>query len=648
MYRIALVNMPFASAALPSIALTQLRAAVESRLGDQATCELFYLSHDTAGFLGPALYNAIADSVEAVTSGLGDWFFKPVAFPASPDDARTYLNRHFSQQHREMNAARPVLLSRRREAGAFLDRLVDRYRLDQFQLVGFTSNFSQNVACFAMARKLKARNPNLVTVMGGANCETSMGRMLAKNAEPIDFVCSGPALKSFPELIGHLLRGDDEKCHQVQGIYSKTKLAAAGAPLPAAPAGRRADEVGEELDIDVELPLAYDDFLDSLDTKLPRGTLEPKLLFETSRGCWWGERSHCTFCGLNGLSMGYRGMRPELALRTIQDLFARYGHRVSSFQAVDNIMPRQYLSEVFPHLTPPAKASLFYEVKADLKDAELATLARAGVTEIQPGIEALATSTLKLMRKGTTSFQNLRFLKGCVTHGIRPAWNLLIGFPGEEEAVYEKYHRDLPHLVHLPPPSGVFPVRFDRFSPYHAHAAEYELRLEACDFYSMIYPFAGQDLEEMAYYFTDRKYDAPYVKSTATWLSRLQERIQHWHARWFGSDGKLAPRLQLMVAGDERAVYDSRSGAAVRHALDATDAALLELLAVQRKPDSLAAKLGGISPGELAGRLAALEQAGMLFRDGDLVMSLLAGEQVAAAAAEPAPCYPARRETLLA
>ena len=33
------------------------------------------------------------------------------------------------------------------------------------------------------------------------------------------------------------------------------------------------------------------------------------LTFETSRGCWWGQKHHCTFCGLNGEGMGYRRSR---------------------------------------------------------------------------------------------------------------------------------------------------------------------------------------------------------------------------------------------------------------------------------------------------------------------------------------------------
>ena len=61
--------------------------------------------------------------------------------------------------------------------------------------------------------------------------------------------------------------------------------------------------------------------------------------------------------------------------------------------------------------------------------------------EVQPGIESLATPTLKLMRKGTTAFNNIRFLADCAVEGVKPVWNLLVGFPGELAETYEAYKK---------------------------------------------------------------------------------------------------------------------------------------------------------------------------------------------------------------
>lgn len=44
------------------------------------------------------------------------------------------------------------------------------------------------------------------------------------------------------------------------------------------------------------------------------------LPFESSRGCWWGEKSHCTFCGLNGLGMAFRAKSPQRVLGELSEL----------------------------------------------------------------------------------------------------------------------------------------------------------------------------------------------------------------------------------------------------------------------------------------------------------------------------------------
>lgn len=614
MFRIALINMPFASVELPSIALTQLRTRVQQRFPGRAEADVFYLNHDVTRELGADLYEA-AGSLESITSGVGDWFFRPAAFPEVPDEVEAFSRRSLRTFFRSREALREPFLEHRLGAERMLVSLIDRYELDRYDLVGFTSMFIQNMAIFAMARLLKERNPETVVVMGGANCETPMGEVLARHAPMVDYVFSGPALVSFPRLLECLMAGDRAGCEEIRGCLSRSRAETRPSP-----------EVGDELPIEEEVPLDYDGFLASFDEKLPAGRFEPHLLFETSRGCWWGERSHCTFCGLNGLTMKYRGMPIEMALRQFQDLF-RYVPRVTRFSAVDNIMPREYLTDLFPHLEPPhPDVSLFYEVKADLKDHEMETLARAGVRELQPGIEALNSSTLKLMRKGTTALNNLRFLKNSLINGIDLSWNLLVGFPGEEVEVYEKYERDLPLLTHLQPPSGVFPVRFDRFSPYFTAAAEFGLELEPYDFYGMLYPFPDEEMTNLAYYFANRNYRADYLSGLARWLPRLEATVAAWRARWRGDEPP--PRLELCRRGDEPWVYDSRGDEPVEHPLDEEECRVLEILDRPSKVSRLADKADLDVPATER-VLARLGKLGLLFSERDLYSSLVMEERPA-------------------
>ncbi|HBL25714.1 MAG TPA: RiPP maturation radical SAM protein 1, partial [Acidobacteria bacterium] len=180
---------------------------------------------------------------------------------------------------------RQMLLSKRVGLERFMESLVSKHRLGAEDVVGFTTMFAQNAASFAMARLVKKANPAAVTVIGGANCEAPMGKEIALHVPSIDYVFSGPALVSFPEFLEHRLNGQPEKCETIRGVFSKSNKEQLDGQ----------DTVGQELPINVPVPLDYDGFLAEMARNFPNGKVEPILLFETSRGCWWGERAHCTF-----------------------------------------------------------------------------------------------------------------------------------------------------------------------------------------------------------------------------------------------------------------------------------------------------------------------------------------------------------------
>jgi magnesium-protoporphyrin IX monomethyl ester (oxidative) cyclase len=595
---------------MPSIALTQLKSAVESKCGQRVSVDVLYLNLEFGKYFGLELYEFITNSLESHNTGLGEWFFRQAAFPELPDNSEEYFKRYFPRKTNEFLKLKASLLEKRSGLERFMDELIDNFKMGDANLVGFTSMFMQNVANFGLARELKQRNPSLITVMGGANCEYPMGRVIAERATHIDYVFSGPALKNFPQFVEHQIDGDLLKCDEIRGVMSRRNLPASG-PV-----------VGEELSIDTPVPLDYDLFLDTLDTAFPDRQVKPVLPFETSRGCWWGERAHCTFCGLNGESMAYRAMKPEGAIQQFNSLF-RYSGRVARLEAVDNILPKQYLSQVLPALKTPPGMAIFYEVKADLSESDLAVLADSGVKFVQPGIESLATSTLKLMKKGTTAFQNLRLLKLCSTYGIHPLWNLLVGFPGEGEDVYRRYVDLLPLIVHLQPPTGVYPVRFDRFSPYYNQRQSYGLDLSPLDFYSFVYPFNEQDRNEFAYYFSDRNIGAGYFIAMARWIGKLRAGVADWVARWDKSKAEpsgLPPRLYFQE--DSNVVFDSRSGVAVEHLVGKHGKRLLEFLSSPTRLDDVIKRFAE-SDMDVEQEVGWLTRQGLLFQESDRLLSLV-------------------------
>lgn len=583
--------MPFASLAIPSIALSQLKAAVEARLPGETDIETLYLNHEFARFMGdPGAYRH-AFSNHGFMTGIGDWFFRQAAFPQASDNTAEYFDRYYAGADPESRTAWQALVDKRGVVNQFLDNVIAFHRLAEADIVGFTALFAQTVASFALARRLKAVNPGLVIVMGGASCRDEMGVEYARQVDVIDHFFQGHALVSFPDFV--------KRCRETGSTRTEGRLIK-----------------GDELDINANLMLDYDAFLDSLDRNFPGGGVQPVLLFETSRGCWWGERQRCTFCGLNGASLCFKAMTPENAVRQIQSLF-RYASRCSFLESVDTVLPLGYMEKVMPSLHPPPGLKIQYEVRATLGAAELSALCQAGVTVLQPGIESLSSATLKLMRKGTSAFQNLAFLKACTRFPMTLGWNLLIFSPGEKEETYERYLRLIPRLTHLHPPQAVSLIGFVRYSEYFDHPANYGLELRPEDHYYLTFPFEAEAIPRIAVKFHDVHADVPSMEA---WLRRLNAAVNQWRVRWLNEDHRQESRLCL--AEDGTTLYDSRDGSAAVHRLDAVTCALLKYLESPRKEGDVQASF----PGEDGAKaLAFLRERGMVFEEEGRMLSLVAG-----------------------
>ncbi len=360
-------------------------------------------------------------------------------------------------------------------------------------LVGFTSTFEQNIASLALARRLKRRHPDLAIAFGGANWEAVMGRELHRAFPFVDYVCSGEADLTLPALVeAHALplQSRQRQLQRTPGLVFRVNGATADTG-PATPI--------EDLDA---LPVpVFDDYFNARDASTAARQVPATLLFEGSRGCWWGAKSHCTFCGLNGHSMGYRSKSPARLLGEITSQIRRWP--CPTLEAVDNILDMRYFDSVLPGLEQlDLPGPIFFEVKANLKRHHVASLARARILRIQPGIESLSDHVLQLMRKGTTALRNVQLLKWCREYGISVDWNLLYAFPGETDADYEQIVTLLPKVRHLQMPGSCGPIRLDRFSPYFEHPETFGLEhVRPMPVYRFLYPIEGLRLHDVAYYF---------------------------------------------------------------------------------------------------------------------------------------------------
>src|SRR5262249_37819581 len=148
------------------------------------------------------------------------------------------------------------------------------------------------------------------------------------------------------------------------------------------------------------------EFYQQFKALLPNSTLAESeviwLPYESSRGCWWGEKHHCTFCGLNAQTMKYREKSPDRVINDLNKLLKT--HPTRRVCMVDNIMPHTYFRTLIPRLgSEIPDLHMFYEQKANLSLGQVTALKDAGILEVQPGIEALSSSLLKSMDKGVSA-----------------------------------------------------------------------------------------------------------------------------------------------------------------------------------------------------------------------------------------------------
>lgn len=537
--RVALVNMPWAAAVRPSIQCGLLKAILERH---DHTVDVHYLNADMAAELGAATYEALAEKRRNDLL-LGEWLFSIAAFgDEAPRDLEAFRAdvRGLDQACRELGFD---LESLGRLRATIIPKLVDHWAesIDwaQYSTIGFTSTFEQTVASLALAARIKERYPDIKMIFGGANFDGEMGGELVARFEQIDYAVVGEGDQVIVDLVAAIAWGDSPL--GIDGVI-----------------GRHGDELvttgrapNTEQMADLPAP-DYDDFfrtIDRLGHERVAGTRPIVLPFESARGCWWGQKHHCTFCGLNGDTLAYRSKPPELVADELRMLSSRY--RILRFEAVDNIMDMFYLPNLLTQLADePWDYSIFYEVKANLRRDQLKLMSEAGVTSLQPGIESLSTHVLKLMRKGTTVLNNVRLLKWALHYGISIQWNLIMGFPGEVIEDYEEQLDLIPKLYHLQPAGGSGPIWLERFSPFFNDP---DLGLENSGpkaAYRHVWP-GRVDVERIAYFF-----DSTWSGSFPDSLYRhMAAAVDGWQQRWNRSD---RPMLAYERAPEWMHILDTR------------------------------------------------------------------------------------------
>lgn len=526
-------SAPVMSVVRPSAALGLLQALLREK---GISAESLYLNLVFADRIGLDLNEQLAEKLPSHLLA-GDWLFGN-CLGTRPD--RPQVQQHISELGTaiERKGLAQLYEIRRTVIPSFVAEAADRLLERNPRIIGFTSMFEQTVASLAIAAAVKERDPSVVICFGGANCHGPMGAVLLKNFSQIDYVFNGEADTVLGPAVEAILRG--ERPVDMPGCLSRAR------PCVGAAAGPTRMDA---------LPIPdYADYFAQLPGLSEAARVRPSIPFESSRGCWWGQKHHCTFCGLNGAGMAFRAKSAPRVLEEIETLHAAFG--IGRFAATDNILGMSHIDGVLGKLAerPSHAFRFFYEIKANMDEAQLETLAHAGTVWLQPGIESLSDPVLHLMRKGVSALLNLRLLRNCRELGVGLVWSILYGFPGEPREAYDAVAGMVPLLEHLQPPVGCGRIRLDRFSPNFERASEIGFRnVTPMPAYAAIYDVPDEDLADLAYFFEGEAPEAAREQD----LTALKTASATWRSRWF--DQPFAPQLTMTAAGSAHLISDTRA-----------------------------------------------------------------------------------------
>ncbi|HAP64366.1 MAG TPA: hypothetical protein DCR93_34420, partial [Cytophagales bacterium] len=247
------------------------------------------------------------------------------------------------------------------------------------------------------------------------------------------------------------------------------------------------------------------------------------LWYESNRGCWWADKSKCTFCGI--AEGGFRHKPMDRVLEDLRWLQGRFPDKYVFF--TDLIINEGFAGKLLAAL-PDTEAlpPLGMQLKVFRELHEVAELRAIQARVILPGIESFSTRLLKRMRKGTTGKQNLYFLRNAQSMGIQTQYALIWGFPGDTREEYDYLRWLIPKISHIRPPREFEAAQLLRDAPMYQEAGALGItNLAYWKVYDMVYP-EWADKASLANYFVgdfpSEIYQAPEL------LQELEALVVQW------------------------------------------------------------------------------------------------------------------------
>ncbi|MBN2522053.1 MAG: RiPP maturation radical SAM C-methyltransferase [Bacteroidales bacterium] len=557
---ICLVSMPFPSLERPSLGLSILSASAKK---EGFSVKTLYECFAFAEKIG---YDAYSTVSQDLLYQIGEWAFSG-CFPEFNPDHNAYFellssragsilhaSEYESTGKHERIVSKDFLWEIRRKAVGFIHESAERILHLDPKILACTTMFQQNNASLALCREIKKQRPDIVTILGGTSCDGDASQVIARNFPEIDFVVSGEADLLFTQLCNSIVKaGINIPGNEIpNGVICKKTLAldkTRGYEAPIA--------IVDDLD-NTPFP-DFDDYFLQVNSFKYNKLLMPHVAFETSRGCWWHEKSGgCTFCSSAPNRLCFRSKSANRVMEEIRSIVHNY--KIKVLMATDEILDPDYFNDLLPRIADKdfPDCLYFFEIKANIKEEQAIKLSQAGIRWVQPGIESLHDEALKYMKKGTTAAGNIYLLKLAYENGIRLMWHILYAFPGEDDDWYKDMSEFLPLLYHLNPPDALTHLHLDRYSHYHKFQEKFNLELIPHRSSNYCFPIPEKELNDFVRFFEDKTLIEENYPDSEN-IKKLRSKINEWH-ELFPANNPVAIKAHLIYKehGQKTLIEDTR------------------------------------------------------------------------------------------
>ena len=523
---ILLIVPPFSLLEMPCIGLDILFTIASQ---ENIKTDVFYANIAFAKYIGIKKYVYISKCLMSLYDLIGERIFSKAAYPEKKilgdnfDIIKSDLFNNINENFLKKKDVREIA----EESIEWSDLIADEILKTNYKIIGVTTGHQQTNSAIAIINRIKNIDHSRIITMGGSACDGEMAEGIQSLSKNIDYVFRGESELSWR----YFLRKYKKNQLPKRGIIEPVKL--------------------DNLDIiETSTYNYYYEQLKYIDLRID----SISILYEGSRGCWWGDHRKCNFCGVNGWNKNYRCKSEKKIVSDIEKILKE--HPDAKIQMVDTLMPRKYLSTLLPILKNKfPKLNLFYEQRADLTLEQLIKLKRFGVNYTQVGIEALTTPILKKINKGIDAKTNIEFLRYAKSVGCFIGWNFLYAIPNDTNKDWNEIFNLLPHIYHLNPPFGIRKLEIARFSPYFCNPNLFNIYdIYPESIYSEIFP-SFADLKNLAWLF--KCSFKSYSNENKQFLNKLFYFLKLWMNKWNTEKSKI-PQLKVLLKDSEYYVFDSR------------------------------------------------------------------------------------------